>query len=381
MMFAGVNNIISVLSSIFKILFVTMHHILMSKTFYTMIKKILKYLLIVIVLVVVALGGFLIYSTVTDFEPEESVVLSKTDKYNTLSDTATYSAMIWNIGYCGLDEDMDFFYDGGTKVFTPESSYNNNILYVNNFIKGNDSINFIMLQEVDRDSKRSYHDNQYKRIEETLGGHKHASFAYNYIVDFVPMPVTSPLGRVRSGLATYSHYTPETSVRWAFPGNYSWPTSIFMLDRCFMVNRYNLDNGKQLVVINTHNSAYDDGSLKKAQMDYLKKFLITEYNNGNYIVVGGDWNQSAPGNEEAYKAKHGVMNKIAEDYLPDWNWRYSAGVPTNRSLKSSYNSNTRTTIIDFFLLSPNIITESVNTINLHFKHSDHNPVIIKFNLM
>ena len=37
---------------------------------------------------------------------------------------------------------------------------------------------------------------------------------------------------------------------------------------------------------------------------------------------------------------------------------------------------TTTTVIDFFLLSPNVETASVKCINLEFKNSDHNPVII-----
>ena len=46
-----------------------------------------------------------------------------------------------------------------------------------------------------------------------------------------------------------------------------------MLDRCFLVNRYPVSNGNELLMINTHNSAYDDGSLRKQQMDFLKDFL------------------------------------------------------------------------------------------------------------
>ena len=30
-------------------------------------------------------------------------------------------------------------------------------------------------------------------------------------------------------------------------------------------------------------------------MEYLKKMLELEYSQGNYIVVGGDWNQCPPG--------------------------------------------------------------------------------------
>jgi exonuclease III len=38
---------------------------------------------------------------------------------------------------------------------------------------------------------------------------------------------------------------------------------------------------------------------------------------------------------------------------------------------------TTTTVIDFFLLSPNIEAISVDCINLNFENSDHNPVRIK----
>jgi hypothetical protein len=37
-------------------------------------------------------------------------------------------------------------------------------------------------------------------------------------------------------------YPLSVSSATAFPGNYSWPMSLFMLDRCFLVNRYTLAN-------------------------------------------------------------------------------------------------------------------------------------------
>jgi exonuclease III len=41
---------------------------------------------------------------------------------------------------------------------------------------------------------------------------------------------------------------------------------------------------------------------------------------------------------------------------------------------------TTTTVIDFFLLSPNVESISVKCINLSFENSDHNPVLIKIKL-
>src|SRR3712207_7070413 len=44
--------------------------------------------------------------------------------------------------------------------------------------------------------------------------------------------------------------------------------------------------------INTHCSAYDKGGkMKLEQMKYLSQFIDSEYKKGNYVLVGGDWNQ------------------------------------------------------------------------------------------
>ena len=59
-----------------------------------------------------------------------------------LSDSAEISFLTWNIGYCGLDKDMDFFYDGGTKVMTPKATCLDNLNAVLGFLKSNDSIDF-----------------------------------------------------------------------------------------------------------------------------------------------------------------------------------------------------------------------------------------------
>src|SRR3712207_9581560 len=50
--------------------------------------------------------------------------------------------------------------------------------------------------------------------------------------------------------------------------------------------------------INTHCSAYDKGGkMKLEQMKYLSQFIDSEYKKGNYVLVGGDWNQLMPGTD------------------------------------------------------------------------------------
>jgi endonuclease/exonuclease/phosphatase family metal-dependent hydrolase len=291
--------------------------------------------------------------------------------------------LTWNIGYCGLDRDMDFFYDGGTKVMTPRINCLENLEAIKKFLSSNDSIDFFLIQEIDRNSKRSYHFDEYDTIRKVLEDY-HPFFATNYKVSFVPVPPASPMGKVLSGIALFSKQQPSSSVRYAFPGQYGFPKQLFMLDRCFMVNRYLLNNGKELLVINTHNEAFDPGEIRKAQMAYLKEFLLAEYAKGNYIIAGGDWNQSPPDFKPEFS--HTLVNKdqmmMTSDYLPsEWKWIYDNSRPSNRSVITSYDpSTTTTTVIDIFLLSPNIRDISIECLNLNFENSDHNPVRIKVRL-
>lgn len=340
-------------------------------------KKILKYLLYFVIIAVSAFAFFLIYATIDDYQPDETSLIFESEKPDLLSDTSELSLMIWNIGYCGLNKEMDFFYDGGKNVRPLKEKVKDNIHGVKLFLQENMNTDFILFQEIDRDSKRSYHFNQFDTIADMFPD-RNCTYGVNYDVFFVPTPPTDPMGSVDGGLMTVSKYIPTNTVRFSFPGNYSWPMGLFMLDRCFLVNRYNLSNDKELILINTHNSAYDDGTLKKQQMEYLKLFLTEEYEKGNYIIVGGDWNQCPPDFTPKFKKNimdNQVRTDIQKDYLEGWNWLYDNSLPTNRRVSTPYSEGTSlTTVIDFYLVSPNIETVSVENIDTGFEFSDHQPV-------
>jgi endonuclease/exonuclease/phosphatase family metal-dependent hydrolase len=347
------------------------------------IKKILKAIIMLIIVLWAGFFGIIIFAILADFKPDGKISIPVEGTASVLNDTTGISLLTWNIGYFGLDEKMDFFYDGGTKVVPPKKEFIENYHAITDFLKRNDSIDFILLQEVDRKSKRSYRMDEYRAIVENLKKVS-SQFAANYDVFFVPVPLSEPMGKVFSGISIMADKFPETSERHAFPGQYGFPKQLFMLDRCFLVNHYLLSNGKKLLIINTHNEAFDTGDIRKAQMEYLKGFLIDEYRKGNYIIAGGDWNQSPPDfqaqfDENKVNTKQMALNS---DFLPaDWKWAYDNTVPSNRSVTAAYNpSITITTVIDYFLLSPNIENISVKCINLNFKNSDHNPVIIKAKL-
>jgi len=348
-----------------------------------MMMKFFKYLIRAILILIALFILFLLYASIADFKPDIKEKISQSESPDTIDITKNLSLMIWNIGYSGLGDDMDFFYDGGKQVRTTKARTLENFDFIKRFLSHNDTLDFILLQEVDIRSKRSYRINQLDSLKNILKGYQ-PFFATNYDVKFVPSPVTNPLGRVKSGLTSFIRYQPKSVIRYSFPGNYSWPVSLFMLDRCFLVKRFPTTDHKELIVVNTHNSAYDNGSLKKQQMEYLKKFLLTEYQQGNYIIVGGDWNQNPPDIDYSdikkdSPTKRFVLNPIEKEYIPEsWTWVYDMDTPTNRYLNAPYKKGkTITPIIDFFLMSPNIHPIYVKAHNFDFKNTDHQPVMCK----
>jgi endonuclease/exonuclease/phosphatase family metal-dependent hydrolase len=354
------------------------------------LKKILKAVLITLAVLILGFIILIVYALASEYKPQDNELIAQPGNPSLLKDSLTISFLTWNIGYAGLDKDMDFFKDGGTKVITPEDNCRKNISRIEDFLLKNDTIDFIYIQEVDRNSKRSYRIDEYENLSKKIPGYN-PYFAKNYDAFFVPVPLTNPYGKVVSGIATFSKYIPESSTRYSLPGDFGFPTQLFYLRRCCMVNRYKIENGKELVLINTHNEAFDEGgNIRKAQMEKLREFVLNEYNSGNYVILGGDWNQSPPDFKPVFTGNKGFTGQIGNfnlvgiesDYMPgDWIWIFDPATPSVRTLLASYDpATTPTSVCDMFLISPNIESVSVKCHHLGFTNSDHNPVIIQVKL-
>lgn len=357
---------------------------------------ILKYFGIAVLLFLLYVVLALIHGTLTDFKPDEVTKLDfdTASSESVISDTALTFAN-WNVGYSGLGAESNFFYDSGgfltskgKMIRAPRKNVEKNLKGALDFIKNNKA-DFYLFQEVDRKSKRSYKINTHAKYAAQLGGYA-STFAVNYKSARVPLPVLEfwrVMGKMDSGLGTYSRFQASEATRYQLPGEYPWPDRIFHLDRCFSAHRYPTTWGQELVVVNTHNSAYDDGTLKAQQMAYLKKYIESEYNKNNYVIIGGDWNQCPPGFKydsfaSAESADGYSQVNIATDYLPaGWRWAYDQSVPTNRKLTNTYKKGeTFTTLIDFYLVSPNVEVLEVKGIDQDFQFSDHQPVMMKVKL-
>lgn len=120
-----------------------------------------------------------------------------------------------------------------------------------------------------------------------------STFASNFHSAFLAVPLNNPHGTVRSGVLSMSKYKMDSAIRRKYPVS-SGPIEKFVdLDRCFVVMRFPVTNGKDLVMINSHMSAYDKGGkMRKAQMKLISSVMEKEYRRGNYVIVGGDFNHA-----------------------------------------------------------------------------------------
>jgi endonuclease/exonuclease/phosphatase family metal-dependent hydrolase len=340
-------------------------------------KYFIKYISIAVVVLVLFAGVFLFAMTLVDYKPVAGETLSSLPDAAALP-SDTIGIITWNIGYAGLGDDMDFFYEGGTKTRASKARTFANLDSIKSFLRSR-SEDFILMQEIDLNSRRSYGIDELSEISDVLPAYV-CFFGLNYNVAFVPLPLTNPTGRIESGIASFLRYAPCHSALYACPNLQPYPERIFLPDRRFMVLKFKLQNGKQLVIINTHNSAYDnDGKMRATENEFLKRFLIEEYENGNYVIAAGDWNQTPPDCDSHASTEYFKPVAIPHDLMPaGWQW-ISDGKPTNRFLDMPYIKNkTQETLLDFFLVSPNVRTVDAGRIDLEYRYSDHNPVAGKF---
>lgn len=366
-------------------------------------KKVLLVVVISIIVFIFFSAMLLAYLTVTEYRPEAIESLGKSITVNgklyksdlslressmkKLKQGKEFSILSWNIGYGALGDDADFFLDGGKEVraSSKERVHEN----LQNIIKKIKALNsdIAMLQEVDVNSKRSYGINQSRIISNNMNGTE-SSFATNYKVPFIPYPIP-PIGKVEAGIQIQSKFSIDKVCRIQLPVPFSWPERLGNLKRCLLVGRIPIkDSKKDLVMVNLHMEAYDNGSGKTAQTNELFKLLEKEKAKGNYVIAGGDFNQTfSSANILKYKGrkgtwKPGIIN--IEKYKKNWQFVMDTVNPSCRSLDRPFKNADKKSfqyyVIDGFILSKNIKVKKYKNMNLQFKNADHNPVLLKVEL-
>lgn len=344
----------------------------------------LKILLGIVAAILLILAAFVGYLTVTEYRPEERKTAEQMyiDNGTTVSAGEKMTLYSWNIGYAGLDSSADFFMDGGSEVNPELENVERNLSQIKAFISSHDADAWF-LQEVDVHSARTGNINELEAISEVYQGSY--GLAYNYKCSFVPIPLP-PIGEIESGIATFTDRSVKSPLfeRIALPCPFSWPVSVANLKRCLLVTRLAVEGSdKEVVLVNLHLEAYDDGEGKIAQTKLLMSFLQQEYEKGNYVIAGGDFNQTFPKVLDTYPIADDVWTPgtLEESDLPDgFSYAFDGNTPSCRLLNHPLNENSQMYIIDGFIVSPNVQVDSVETLPLNFASSDHNPVKMQITL-
>lgn len=312
---------------------------------------------------------------------------------------ATYTASTYNVGFGAYNQDFSFFMDtgkmkDGTKTQGKYGKAESNAAVLQNTngaIKTMEKVkaDFMLFQEIDTNSSRSYHVNQVQKMSQQFSNYEEI-FANNFHSPYLLYPLNDPHGAVQSGLLSLSKYSVDQAVRRKYPVTTNFITKFTDLDRCFTVMSIPVNNGHKLILINSHMSAYDKGGkMRVKQLKLLNSVMESEYKKGNYVIVGGDFNHTFGRKMLThFKSQQEIPDWVSvlssKDLAPDIRMVHAKNentVPTCRGTDMPYQKGkTYTTVIDGFLVSKNVQATSKN-INTEFAYADHNPVKLSFKLL
>ena len=363
-------------------------------------KLVLIILLSIVLVLALGIGIFIIVLDVKSKRIGNIDIEIQNNQESIIEKETEYTALTYNIGFGAYDRDYSFFMDegemnDGTKTvgkYGKAVSKDNVLKNTNGSLDILKSINadFMMLEEVDTDSTRSYKVNQYEMITNNFSNYS-VSYASNFHSGFLPYPFNDMHGIVNSGILTMSRFKMSESKRIELPVDTKFPTKFFDLDRCVNLVRYEIDD-KELVMITVHLSAYDEGGVyRQKQLKLLNELMSEEASKGNYVIVGGDFNHDLVNSYERnlFKSEQKLpswLQKINNDDICDgFSIQADDRNPSCRDSDISYEENVVfTSVVDGFIVSNNVSVKSVeNIVNINgndvkFMYSDHNASILKF---
>lgn len=357
-----------------------------------MVKKILKTVGIVlgcVVLIALIYVGY-IFATFSRIEDNQMIEPERSESGLSLASVETgkeYSIVTYNVGFGAYSPDYSFFMDGGTEswAFSKEDVIKN-IDGAGQYTKSF-SPDFVMLEEIDDDGTRSYHVDELSQLKGIFDDYQSA-FAVNYHSKFLMYPITQPHGANHAGIALFSKYTIDSAVRRSLPISSGF-SKVFDLDRCYEIARVPAANGKELVLVTVHLSAYsDEEAVREGQLEMLFGDLKAEYEKGNYVICGGDFNHDLElaekdDNPELMSWTHslprgylGESLKVAVDDYPEVRDNQKN---TCRDAVIPYDPEESFTVtVDGFIVSDNVEVTGYEHLDTGFAYSDHDPVYMKF---
>jgi len=354
-------------------------------------KKIGKTILILLLALLLLIGGYLAYVLLDYHRFDDWLELDVTNNQSQAAEVDTeYKLVSYNIGFGAYESDYSFFMDGGTESWArSEEALDANLSCIAQLLLEQEA-DFYCVQEVDRDSTRSYHLDEYAYILDVMNSQYGSAWAQNYDSPFLCYPLSQPHGKSVSGLTTMYGCGVDSVIRRSLPVETGF-MKFLDLDRCYSVSRIPVDNGKELILYNTHLSAYSsDGSIATEQLELLLADMQEEAQAGNYVICAGDFNKDLLGDSSQYFGVSGEEFTWAQSFpfemVPEElelvaPFDEAAPVPTCRNADAPYDPETTFVLtIDGFIVSKNVTVEYAGVVDTQFAYSDHNPIELRFTL-
>lgn len=353
-------------------------------------KKLLKALGLLLLVIVIIIAGYVAYLFISYDRLEDNLALDVEAVTTAQATTAqTYSVVTWNLGFGAYSADYSFFMDGGTESRARSTTaVHQNLDTAIETLIGTDA-DFMLLQELDKKATRSHYVDEAVLMREAFAEYN-AVYAQNYDSAYLFYPILQPHGASQSGIITLSKAGIDAAERRSLPLE-TGLMKFFDLDRCYSVSRIPVDSGKTLCLYNLHLSAYtSDGTIATQQLEMLLEDMSAEYAAGNYVVGGGDFNKDLLGDSAAIFGVSGESYTWAQP-LPDGiipetlslvsSLDAEASVPSCRNADKAYlPGDSFVLTVDGFIVSNNVSIDECHVLDEGFAVSDHNPVMMTFEL-
>lgn len=257
----------------------------------------------------------------------------------------------------------------------------------------------LLLQEVDKNSKRSGYINQLQWLLD------HTFFNYavsgsQWKAQFIP---SDGLGRMDEENVIFSRWKISDARRTqlSLRKDQDGVTRYFYERCCMVTGRIEIPRINNLYAVNVHASAFASENTKQTHIRQFKAELDRINREGGWFVAGGDLNTLPPGSdttdyclqdmcpwESFHLAGDDPMHKEGSNYEPEKHWldtlyaAYHSAVPTSVYTVSQYKYFTHTTrgthfwdrTLDYLFTNNQWVENSVVTHQDATKESDHPPV-------
>ena len=328
-----------------------------------------------------------------------------------LAKAVTYDVVTYNLNYGAFSSDYTYYksvgknLDGSTQSGTSSRAFSKDRVEINT--KGsagimstgsNAEVEFFMFQEVDVDSTRTYYVDERQILKDVFLNYAEV-FAETASSNYIFAPLTSPIGKVNSGMVTYSAFEVDHAMRYTLPSNESFPSKYSSNDNCVSIVKCGISgvgDGELFCLINVNVSMYEDEEIRLRDLEALYKIMEKELAvHNNYVVVGGSFSYLLYGEQGVFENKMitpdwctNLPECFSEQRLNDIGFRIikddiavELKTGTIRDCSVSYKEgSTFEAITDGFIVSNNIVVEKIQVLDGDYLYSAHNPVRLTFRL-